>query len=532
MELGRGDESTTMRYFTGYIDEVAFWDYARYSDYYFAIPTMPYVLSTEVKRQTLMMFRRGDAAGLPTLYDGEPFIELDTGKLHVGAFTYGVGGGTGDFSGPAGATADDIVVFNGATGKTGKDGGTKIADLAPAANGVTGGDSHDHVSGDGDPITAPAIDSGAATDGQVLTADGAGGAAWEDLPGNNLFIDQAGGTADTYGVLGGARNGVNTHFIVSQGAYTSGNLLVYLNGQLQTQGTAEAWVETDPATGTFDFATAPEATDEITVIYGSLATGGGGGVIPAATGGTESDVGGYHIHKFTTDGTLEVTRGGLAEVLIIAGGGGGGGTSGDNVAGGGGAGGGGLSMGIMALRVGSLAVVVGAGGAGGANNVNGLQGDNSSFNGVTAIGGGGGRHADDPTPALSDGGSAGGASGSSGAAAGSKQQPNADNGPLVGYGGAGGTKNDAAGGSFAGGGGGGAGGDASGRTAGVGKVCYHSGAAVTYAAGGYGQGTANDVNADASGAANTGDGGNGAAKGAGHTAGSGGSGIVVIRYIP
>jgi hypothetical protein len=82
-----------------------------------------------------------------------------------------------------------------------------------------------------------------------------------------LSIDQSGGTGDTYGVLGGAINGSNTTFTVSQGVYISGKLTVYLNGQIQTQGTSEDWTETAPASGTFDFATAPTGGDEITVAY-------------------------------------------------------------------------------------------------------------------------------------------------------------------------------------------------------------------------------------------------------------------------
>ena len=40
---------------------------------------------------------------------------------------------------------------------------------------------------------------------------------------------------------------------ISLGGYVSGSLLVYLNGQLQTQGTSEDWDETTPGSGTFDF---------------------------------------------------------------------------------------------------------------------------------------------------------------------------------------------------------------------------------------------------------------------------------------
>ena len=48
-----------------------------------------------------------------------------------------VAGGSGDVVGPAGATADDIAVYNGATGKIIKDSGTKIADIQPKLDCVS-----------------------------------------------------------------------------------------------------------------------------------------------------------------------------------------------------------------------------------------------------------------------------------------------------------------------------------------------------------------------------------------------------------
>ena len=87
----------------------------------------------------------------------------------------------------------------------------------------------------------------------------------------HYYVDQAGGTGDTYGILVGARNGSNTEFTVSQGVYVSGSLSVYLNGQLLTQGSSEDWHEAVPTSGTFHFTVAPEATDEITAAYGYLA---------------------------------------------------------------------------------------------------------------------------------------------------------------------------------------------------------------------------------------------------------------------
>ena len=82
-----------------------------------------------------------------------------------------------------------------------------------------------------------------------------------------LITDQSGGTSDTYGVLAGLVNGSNTVYTVSNSVYITGTLRVYLNGQLQTQGSSEDWVETSPEAGTFTFITAPLSGDEITVSY-------------------------------------------------------------------------------------------------------------------------------------------------------------------------------------------------------------------------------------------------------------------------
>lgn len=84
---------------------------------------------------------------------------------------------------------------------------------------------------------------------------------------NSFQIDSSGGTGDSYGILGGSVNGSNTTFTVSLGSYITGSLEISLNGQVQTQGSAEDWVETTPASGTFDFNIAPEAGDIIIVKY-------------------------------------------------------------------------------------------------------------------------------------------------------------------------------------------------------------------------------------------------------------------------
>lgn len=221
----------------------------------------------------------------------------------------------------------------------------------------------------------------------------------------------------------------------------------------------------------------------------------------------------------------------IVNYLVVAGGGGSGGASGDGVTGsaGGGAGGlrtssgttggGGTTQEPITMVLGTnYTVTIGAGGSLGTAGNNGTNGNNSVFATVTSTGGGKGRKADDSVNA--DGGSGGGASGSGGAAAG--------NG-TANEGFAGGTKNDVAAGSFAGGGGGGAGGAGSGRTRGVGVSNSLSGSAVTYAEGGYGQGTSNNINAGVAGTANRGNGANGASNG-GNQGAAGGSGIVILTY--
>jgi hypothetical protein len=102
------------------------------------------------------------------------------------------------------------------------------------------------------------------------TLNATGGSGGTNI--NTIYIDQAGGTSDTYGVLAGTRNGSNKVFTVSQGAYATGTLKVWRNGQLMTQGTGEDFVETTPASGTFTFDVAPASTDEITVEYQEVTT--------------------------------------------------------------------------------------------------------------------------------------------------------------------------------------------------------------------------------------------------------------------
>ena len=97
----------------------------------------------------------------------------------------------------------------------------------------------------------------------------------------------------------------------------------------------------------------------------------------------------YDYISFTSSGTLTVTRGGYADVLLVGGGGGGG----FSISGGGGAGGH-LYIANAYLPAGSLDVVVGSGGLGGEVDGNagayGMNGGASSLDQYFAPGGGGG----------------------------------------------------------------------------------------------------------------------------------------------
>ncbi|MFA5778683.1 MAG: glycine-rich domain-containing protein [Elusimicrobiota bacterium] len=271
----------------------------------------------------------------------------------------------------------------------------------------------------------------------------------------------------------------------------------------------------------------------------------------SATGGTITEVGGYRIHTFTSDGTFTINVATNVEVLVVAGGAGGG----SYAAGGGGAGG--------VLYVNSSPVIggteypvtVGSGGAGSTtDSSNGESGGNSIFNSNTAIGGGGGGTFWVNSGVGFNGGSGGGncrgATGTAGS--GTSGQGNS--------GGSGATNSHP---QYAGGGGGGAGG--AGQTApnastagngGSGTSSYSTWASATgtgvggfYAGGGGGGqengggtsgaggsgggGAGGDGVAGENATANTGSGGGGGgSNGAGSRppGGNGGSGIVIVRY--
>ena len=276
------------------------------------------------------------------------------------------------------------------------------------------------------------------------------------------------------------------------------------------------------------------------------------------TGGTVTTYGSYRVHSFTNTGDTNfvVASGtsGSVDYLIVGGGGGGGDSAageGDGT-GGGGAGGVYAASGVT-LSAATYTATVGAGGNGGQGN----DGGDSSFNSITAGGGGSGGN-DGEGEAGGDGAGRDGRSGTQGGSGGGSGNRTNSNG---GSAGSGGSNANAGGGaayrSDAGHGGGGAGeagsvapGNTSAGDGGDGITNdYRTGSAVYYGGGGGGgtqssgesgaggQGGGGNGgrtgNAVENGTANTGGGGGGSGGvyESSFEGGSGGSGIVVVRYL-
>ena len=287
-------------------------------------------------------------------------------------------------------------------------------------------------------------------------------------------------------------------------------------------------------------------------LYGIAAFGTTPTIGPKATGGNiVANDGTYWYHAFLTTGTFTPTFGLTCDVLVVAGGGGGSG---------GGGGAGGLLPFTSQSITGASTVTVGAGGAG-TNNVttNGSNGSDSRFAALTLVkGGGGGAHQASGGVAGSQG-SGGGAGYDSAAGTATSGQGNsggtATTSPQRGNGGGGGSVGVGANGTGSGGGNGGVGsstysswGSATTTGQNVGGTYYYAGGGgggnfssdgspETNGSGGSGGGGAssNSLKTNGTGGtASTGGGGGGATDGPnptiGTVGGTGGSGIVIIRY--
>lgn len=274
-------------------------------------------------------------------------------------------------------------------------------------------------------------------------------------------------------------------------------------------------------------------------LYGIAAEG----VSPAAkaTGGAIYSDSTYYYHVFGSTGTFTPLSSLSADVLVVAGGGGGN-------DGGGGAGG--IAyFASSSLTATGYTATVGAGGAG-SSSVAGGNGVNSSFGALTAAsGGGGGAHYNTGNGIA--GGSGGGAPRSSSTSTTGGASNQSSSGTTAIYGNAGGAY--VFGGTNGGGGGGGAGGVGNTNNAvstgglgtnaflswmtatGLGVSGFIAGGGGAYAnptqglgSAGGGNGSTNSLPATP-GQVNTGSGGGGAA-GGGSSIGTGGSGVVIVRY--
>ena len=285
-------------------------------------------------------------------------------------------------------------------------------------------------------------------------------------------------------------------------------------------------------------------------LYGVAAFGTTPVTAPKATGGNiVANDGTYWYHAFTSSGYFVPQVGLTCDYLVVAGGGGGGAWTG----GGGGAGGYRYFTSQIITQNTNYAVTVGAGGAGGnSSTAKGVNGTNSSFNSTSATGGGGGGGYNGGYATASTGGSGGGGTTGSGFTTGAAGNAGSYS-PVEGYGG--GTAVAAP--HYNGGGGGGAGavGGNAGTTTSAGAggagVQYSAFATATntgvsgyYAGGGGGGGYSgtggsathgggaggNDGVSGTAGTANTGGGGGASGNAIQTNNGSGGSGIIIIRY--
>jgi hypothetical protein len=260
---------------------------------------------------------------------------------------------------------------------------------------------------------------------------------------------------------------------------------------------------------------------------------------PVLSGGTLSSDATYYYRTFTGNGTLTVSQASIPVTALLVAGGGGttyssyefDSTYGSYRVWSGGGGGGGVTTTSPTLPAGSYPIVVGAGGG------QSSGGSNSTFNGASAIGGGTGRFN------TGDNGGSGGGGGYIGASG------------FGSYSGGTGTSgqgfNGASGSSGSGGGGGGSGAAGGGSSGGAGTNSYSTWATATstgsggrYAGGGGGSnggsggsggGASSGTTTGNAGSTNTGGGGGASSYTStsygNYPGGTGGSGLVIVRYL-
>jgi hypothetical protein len=344
------------------------------------------------------------------------------------------------------------------------------------------------------------------------------------------------------------------------------NITVGRNGSLIDGSAVDAKIKVNGQVYTLVYIDATEGWKTVSQTFNQISTA----EFIAATGGTITTCGNYKIHKFTGPGTFTVSSVGnpagstTVDYLVVAGGAGGG-----NRHGGGGGGGGFRESvpspaawtasplanpgGSLPVSVTGYPITVGAGGGAGIPTTLGGAGNNSIFSTITSTAGGGGATGNNPPTLI---GAAGGSGGGGSTCSTPSNPGGAGNTPPVSppQGSAGGAGISDCAVYRDGGGGGGA--TAVGAThpapataanpGGAGATTSISGSPTSYAGGGGGGGSTSagtgGVGGGGSGGingtpspsrnatTNTGGGGGGSGGNVPDVSGSGGSGIVIIRY--
>ena len=536
-----------------------------------------YIVPSGYSSVTVYMWGAGGGGGYTgtgSLYGGAGAYLQGVLTVTPGATLTIIVGGGGVYRENIGGNTTSSYGGGGTAGAASGSGGGRSAIRVSGASddlvtvGSGGGASYINTDncygGNGDSVTGTGGDSGISgiyyggkggtqSAGGIVGSgnSGSGGTAGSKYTGGNANVSAQSGGGGGSGYYGGGGGGYYTPGSGGGGGSSfTGNLtsIVAINSpdRSTAPNTSSSYYQTGVASG------------------GATGLGGGNGlvvIVPNApsipfqaitTGGLiTTTAGGYRFHTFTTTGTSTFTTNKIitAQVLIVAGGGSG---SGDRAAGGGA---GGLIFTTMVLSSSTYSVVVGAGGTVGGGNVHGTNGSNSSFNAQVAIGGGSGGSHYDGAYIGNTGGSGGGG------AAPNPSIPTAAGGAgTAGQGFGGGTGYYNTGTQIvSAGGGGGAGGlgsnatTAGGGNGGPGLLITIGGVSAHYAGGGGGAGAqdsgatvggrggvggggtagqSSSINATP-GTPNTGGGGAGAGNGGfSANASNGGSGIVIIAFIP
>lgn len=122
-----------------------------------------------------------------------------------------------------------------------------------------------------------------------------------------IYIDQTPDNGN-YGLLAGSLDGVNKVFTVSQGEYVIGKIAVYLNGEIQEQGVAKDFTESDASNGEITFTVAPASIDVVTVVYTTTAATVDNYTVKATTADTTPSFLDDKISVISSDSSVSITK--------------------------------------------------------------------------------------------------------------------------------------------------------------------------------------------------------------------------------